>query len=45
MRKIKLLSVRTGLKNAKPCALCEELYKECGIKKIFYTKEGKILKL
>jgi tRNA(Arg) A34 adenosine deaminase TadA len=37
-----LLSIRAGLKNAKPCAGCLQLAIDCGIKTILYSNGGEI---
>ena len=37
-----LLSIRVGLKNAKPCAGCLQLAHEYGIKDIVYSNGGKL---
>jgi len=37
-----LLSIRAGLKNARPCKGCLQLARDCGIKDIVYSNGGKM---
>ena len=45
MSKVKLLVVRSNLRMSKPCLLCQEVIKELGIKRVFYSSDGNIEKL
>lgn len=45
MRKITLVVVRNGMKLSKPCEKCENVIKELGIGKIYYSCDGKIMRL
>lgn len=45
MRKVKLIVFRKGMKMSKPCKLCGPFLEALGIHKIYYSCEGKLIRL
>ena len=45
MSKIKLIVVRKGMRMSKPCENCEKVIKCLGIKKVYYSCDGELVKL
>ena len=45
MRKVKMIVVREGMKMSKPCVLCNKLLNELGVKKVYYSCDGQLIKL
>lgn len=40
-----IIVYRTNSKNAKPCQCCENMLREAGIEKVYYTNEGDVQEL
>ena len=45
MKKVTLVVVRKGMKMSRPCAICSEVIKSIGIRKVYYSCEGCVLKM
>jgi deoxycytidylate deaminase len=45
MRKITLIVVRTKMRMSRPCEKCSAVIKNLGIRKVYYSCEGKLVKL
>lgn len=45
MRKVTLVVVRTNMNMSKPCELCSAVIKNLGIRKVYYSYQGKLVKL
>ena len=43
MRKCELIVVRRTMNNSKPCIKCLEMIKICGIKKVHYSYDQKLI--
>ena len=44
-RKVKLIVVQSGMKMSKPCDKCDKLINDLGIRKVYYSCNGGIIKL
>jgi len=44
MRRIKLIVVQDGMKMSKPCAICQPVLDALGIKKIYYSCDGVLIR-
>jgi deoxycytidylate deaminase len=42
LRKVKLIVVREGMKMSKPCAICAPVIRALGIRKVYYSCEGRL---
>jgi len=45
MRKVKLIVVREGMKMSKPCVICAPVLKALGVRKVYYSCEGRLEKM
>ena len=45
LRKVKLIVVRDGMRMSKPCKICEPLLLALGIKKVYYSCDGGLIRL
>ena len=44
MRKVTLIVVRSGMRMSKPCAKCEKVIRYLGIRRVWYSDGGELVR-